>query len=162
MTSTMATSSPQGPWSFTTRGEPNISFQPLSLTPTANIPYNPLKHSFIPLSGRSCTTPRPTQNPRNLNPSASSVPRRCATNVPRSWVRFGRRKCPGRHLALEIAWISIASMLAAFDFLPATDATAALLLHPRRSSSCGSLVSSHPSALCFSSFSPATRFLLLR
>jgi cytochrome P450 len=42
--------------------------------------------------------------------------------LPEAGFGFGRRKCPGRHLALEIAWISIASMLAAFDFLPATDA----------------------------------------
>ena len=40
---------------------------------------------------------------------------------PEAGFGFGRRKCPGRHLALEIAWISIANMLAAFEFLPATD-----------------------------------------
>jgi cytochrome P450 len=35
---------------------------------------------------------------------------------------FGRRKCPGRSLALDTMWIAMASMLAAFEFLPATDA----------------------------------------
>ena len=35
---------------------------------------------------------------------------------------FGRRKCPGRALALDTMWITIASMLAVFEFLPATDA----------------------------------------
>ncbi|KAI9442829.1 cytochrome P450 [Lactarius psammicola] len=33
----------------------------------------------------------------------------------------GRRICPGRFLALNTLWITIASMLAAFEFLPATD-----------------------------------------
>ncbi|KAF8269896.1 cytochrome P450 [Lactarius quietus] len=41
---------------------------------------------------------------------------------PEAGFGFGRRKCPGRHLALEAVWITIASMVAAFDFLPETDA----------------------------------------
>jgi len=41
---------------------------------------------------------------------------------PEAGFGFGRRKCPGRHFALEVVWITIASMVAAFDFLPATDA----------------------------------------
>jgi cytochrome P450 len=35
---------------------------------------------------------------------------------------YGRRKCPGRSLAWDTVWITMASMLAAFEFLPATDA----------------------------------------
>ncbi|KAI9442828.1 cytochrome P450 [Lactarius psammicola] len=35
---------------------------------------------------------------------------------------FGRRKCPGRALAWDTVWLTMASMLAAFEFLPATDA----------------------------------------
>jgi len=34
---------------------------------------------------------------------------------------YGRRKCPGRALASDTVWMTIASMLAAFEFLPATD-----------------------------------------
>ncbi|KAH9041581.1 cytochrome P450 [Lactarius pseudohatsudake] len=35
---------------------------------------------------------------------------------------FGRRKCPGRALAWDAVWLAMASMLAVFEFLPATDA----------------------------------------
>ncbi|KAI9439716.1 cytochrome P450 [Lactarius indigo] len=35
---------------------------------------------------------------------------------------FGRRICPGRFLALDTVWITIVNMLAAFEFLPVTDA----------------------------------------
>lgn len=35
---------------------------------------------------------------------------------------FGRRKCPGRSLAWNTVWLTMAGMLAAFEFLPATDA----------------------------------------
>ena len=42
--------------------------------------------------------------------------------LPEAAFGYGRRKCPGRHLALDIAWITMASMLAAFEFLPASDA----------------------------------------
>ncbi|KAH8987086.1 cytochrome P450 [Lactarius hatsudake] len=35
---------------------------------------------------------------------------------------FGRRKCPGRALAWDEVWLAMASMLAVFEFLPATDA----------------------------------------
>ena len=41
---------------------------------------------------------------------------------PEAGFGFGRRKCPGRHLVLDIAWLTMASMLAAFDLLPTTDA----------------------------------------
>ncbi|KAF9016298.1 cytochrome P450 [Hymenopellis radicata] len=34
---------------------------------------------------------------------------------------FGRRACPGRYLALNSAWLAIASMLAAFTLAPAQD-----------------------------------------
>jgi cytochrome P450 len=34
---------------------------------------------------------------------------------------YGRRKCPGRALAWDTIWMTIASMLATFEFLPATD-----------------------------------------
>ncbi|KAF8902856.1 cytochrome P450 [Mucidula mucida] len=34
---------------------------------------------------------------------------------------FGRRACPGRYLALNSAWLAIASMLAAFSLAPAQD-----------------------------------------
>jgi cytochrome P450 len=35
---------------------------------------------------------------------------------------FGRPICPGRAFARDMLWVAIASMLAVFDFLPATDA----------------------------------------
>lgn len=35
---------------------------------------------------------------------------------------FGRRSCPGRFFARDMLWIAMANMLAAFDFLPVTDA----------------------------------------
>ena len=34
---------------------------------------------------------------------------------------FGRRICPGRHMAYESLWISIASIVAAFDITKAVD-----------------------------------------
>ena len=34
---------------------------------------------------------------------------------------FGRRRCPGRVLAWDTLWITMASLLAAFEFLPAMD-----------------------------------------
>jgi cytochrome P450 len=35
---------------------------------------------------------------------------------------FGRRICPGRFFARDMMWSAMANMLAAFEFLPATDA----------------------------------------
>ena len=34
---------------------------------------------------------------------------------------FGRRMCPGRHLAYESLWLSMASVLAVFDISKAVD-----------------------------------------
>ena len=34
---------------------------------------------------------------------------------------FGRRACPGQWLAYDLLWISIASILASFDIMPAKD-----------------------------------------
>lgn len=34
---------------------------------------------------------------------------------------FGRRICPGQHLAYESLWIAVASVLAAYDITPALD-----------------------------------------
>ncbi|KAI9439721.1 cytochrome P450 [Lactarius indigo] len=42
--------------------------------------------------------------------------------IPEAAFGFGRRKCPGRALAWDAVWLAMASMLAVFDFLPATDA----------------------------------------
>ncbi|KAH9167840.1 cytochrome P450 [Lactarius sanguifluus] len=42
--------------------------------------------------------------------------------LPDATFGFGRRICPGRFLALDTVWITIASMLAAFEFLPEIDA----------------------------------------
>ncbi|KAH9055190.1 cytochrome P450 [Lactarius vividus] len=42
--------------------------------------------------------------------------------LPDATFGFGRRICPGRFLALDTMWIIMANMLAAFEFLPATDA----------------------------------------
>ena len=52
---------------------------------------------------------------RFLDPSAHSP-------YPEAAFGYGRRKCPGRSLAWDTVWITMASMLAAFEFLPATDA----------------------------------------
>ena len=35
---------------------------------------------------------------------------------------FGRRICPGRYMAYELLWITVASVLATFDILRAQDA----------------------------------------
>jgi Cytochrome P450 len=35
---------------------------------------------------------------------------------------FGRRVCPGQFFARDMLWVAMASMLAVFEFLPATDA----------------------------------------
>jgi len=43
-------------------------------------------------------------------------------SFPEAAFGFGRRKCPGRALAWDSLWIAMASMLAAFEFLPAMDA----------------------------------------
>jgi cytochrome P450 len=62
------------------------------------------------------TYPEPSKfKPERFLDPASPLP------FPETGFGFGRRKCPGRHLALDVAWLSIASMLAAFEFLPATD-----------------------------------------
>lgn len=34
---------------------------------------------------------------------------------------FGRRICPGRHLAYESIWIAVTSVLAVYDIAPAMD-----------------------------------------
>ena len=34
---------------------------------------------------------------------------------------FGRRICPGKHVAQEVLWITVASVLAVFDILRARD-----------------------------------------
>ncbi|KAJ3474624.1 hypothetical protein NLI96_g12357 [Meripilus lineatus] len=41
--------------------------------------------------------------------------------LPRATFGFGRRICPGRHLAVSELWIAIASILAVFDILPVQD-----------------------------------------
>ena len=63
---------------------------------------------------------------RFLNKSSSSLGLKVEldTNVadPSAIVfGFGRRACPGRWLAYDSLWISIASLLATFDILPAKD-----------------------------------------
>ena len=61
--------------------------------------------------------PEPSKfKPERFLDPASRLP------FPEAGFGFGRRKCPGRLIALDITWISIANMLAAFEFLPATDA----------------------------------------
>jgi len=42
-------------------------------------------------------------------------------NDPSFTFGFGRRRCPGQHVATASLWIAIASMLATFDFLKAQD-----------------------------------------
>jgi cytochrome P450 len=62
------------------------------------------------------TYPEPSKfKPERFLDPASPLP------FPETGFGFGRRKCPGRHLALDMAWISMASMLAVFEFLPETD-----------------------------------------
>ncbi|KAJ7509664.1 cytochrome P450 [Mycena galericulata] len=45
-----------------------------------------------------------------------------AVKGPESAFGFGRRLCPGRHMATSSIWITVASMLATFDVEKATDA----------------------------------------
>ncbi|KAJ3474622.1 hypothetical protein NLI96_g12355 [Meripilus lineatus] len=45
----------------------------------------------------------------------------CGEPLPRATFGFGRRICPGRHLAVSELWIAIASILAVFDILPVQD-----------------------------------------
>jgi cytochrome P450 len=40
---------------------------------------------------------------------------------------FGRRICPGRHMAQASAWIAAASMLASFDIAKAVDADGSVI-----------------------------------
>jgi cytochrome P450 len=42
--------------------------------------------------------------------------------LPDATFGFGRRICPGRFFAGDVLWVAMASMLAAFEFLPAMDA----------------------------------------
>ncbi|KAJ6565505.1 cytochrome P450 [Mycena vulgaris] len=44
-----------------------------------------------------------------------------AVRNPEAAFGFGRRQCPGRHLALSSIWITVASILAAFDISKAVD-----------------------------------------
>jgi cytochrome P450 len=41
--------------------------------------------------------------------------------LPEAAFGFGRRVCPGRFFARDVLWVGMASMLSAFEFLPATD-----------------------------------------
>ena len=59
--------------------------------------------------------------PSKFKPERFFGPAGAHPKFPEAVFGFGRRKCPGSHLALEIMWITIASMVAVFDFLPATD-----------------------------------------
>ncbi len=77
---------------------------------------------LTPLSLRAilhdpATYPEPSKfkPERFLNPAAHAP-------LPDATFGFGRRICPGRSLALDTVWITMANMLAAFEFLPATDA----------------------------------------
>jgi len=108
----MATSSPPDAWSSPTRGEPNSGT-------IAIIPRIRSHHSFIYLRAilhDPATYPEPSKfkPERFLDPAARALFLDAAFG-------FGRRKCPGRYLAWDTAWITMASMLAAFEFLPETD-----------------------------------------
>ena len=117
----MVTSSPLGPWSFTTHGEPTVSSPQLLFYTRHNVLYT-LTHTPLVISLRAILHnptiyPEPSKfKPERFLDPASRPP------FPEAGFGFGRRKCPGRLIALDILWISMANMLAAFEFLPATDA----------------------------------------
>ncbi|KAH9010988.1 cytochrome P450 [Lactarius hengduanensis] len=107
----MATSSPPEVWSSPTCGKPDSSQRPTPaniLTPLAYISQGDLHDPT--------TYPEPSKfkPERFLDPAARA-------QFPEAAFGFGRRKCPGRALALDAVWLAMASMLAVFEFLPATD-----------------------------------------
>jgi hypothetical protein len=90
MTSTMATSSPPGPWSFTTPGEPKIIFPPLYHLPLFRYTLTPLVY----ISQGDFAQPRDL--PRTFEIQARALPRSHVTpTAPRSWVRFWPPQMPG-------------------------------------------------------------------
>ena len=52
---------------------------------------------------------------------------------------FGRRVCPGEHLADAIIWIAITSILANFDVLPVVDGVSGEAVMPEMKFTSGSL-----------------------
>ncbi|KAJ7625732.1 cytochrome P450 [Roridomyces roridus] len=53
-----------------------------------------------------------------------------AIRDPEAAFGFGRRKCPGRHMATSSTWITIASVLATFDINKAVDADTGRVIEP--------------------------------
>jgi len=107
----MATSSPPGAWSSPTRGKPE-SILPINVSHTARISLRAILHD-----------PATYPEPFKFKPERFLVDSSAREPLPDTAAfGFGRRKCPGRSLAWDTVWITMARLLAVFEFLPATDA----------------------------------------
>ncbi|KAF7347079.1 Cytochrome P450 [Mycena venus] len=78
--------------------------------------------------GRSCTTIRHTLTPYAFKPERflmldgeGNLKLDPSAPIPEAAFGFGRRICPGRHMATSSLWISIACILATFNVTKALD-----------------------------------------